>query len=186
VRARPLHSDVDGGAFSRGSLECPGDWMLFRRGIVRLHFSCAVSASLVCSGRVRRVLAVVRAVSLRDAGCTETAPVRMDATAFKLLERKRRFKRQTLEIAKRRILRREAASALASAYGVNLQRIYTIETQVTAAWQELHLPAGWSEITLVAPKALIAEFKSRSRAARKKLLRKTQRRIQSAGRAKAR
>ena len=87
----------------------------------------AVSASLVCSGCVRRVLAVVRAVSLRDAGCTETAPVKMDATAFKLLERKRRFKPQTLEIAKRRILRREPATALAAAYGVNLQRIYTIE-----------------------------------------------------------
>jgi len=58
----------------------------------------------------------------------------MDATAFKLLERKRRFKPQTLEIAKRRILRREPATALAAAYGVNLQRIYTIETQVTAAW----------------------------------------------------
>ncbi len=110
----------------------------------------------------------------------------MDATAFKLLERKRRFKPQTLEIAKRRILRREAATALAAAYGVNLQRIYTIETQVTAAWQELHLPAGWSEITLVAPKPLIAEFKRRSRAARKQLLRKTERRIQSASRTKVR
>ncbi len=108
----------------------------------------------------------------------------MDATAFKLLERKRRFKPQTLEIAKRRILRREAATALAAAYGVNLQRIYTIETQVTAAWQELHLPAGWSEITLVAPKPLIAEFKRRSRAARIKLLRKTHRRIQSARRSR--
>src|ERR1700733_4083191 len=68
----------------------------------------------------------------------------------------RRFKRRTLEIAKRRILRREPATVLSAAYGVNLQRIYTIETQVTAAWQELHLPAGWSEVTLVAPKPLIA------------------------------
>ena len=102
----------------------------------------------------------------------------MDATAFKLLERKRRFKPQTIEIAKRRILRREPATALAAEYGVNLQRIYTIENQVTAAWQGLHLPAGWSEITLVAPKPLIAEFKRRSRAARKQLLRKTERRIQ--------
>jgi hypothetical protein len=72
----------------------------------------------------------------------------MDATAFKLLERKRRFKPGTLEIAKRRILRREPATALAAAYGVNLQRIYAIEKQVTAAWQELHLPDGWSEIIL--------------------------------------
>ncbi len=110
----------------------------------------------------------------------------MDATSFKLLERKRRFKAQTLEIAKRRILHREPATALAAAYGVNLQRIYTIETQVTAAWQELHLPAGWTEATLVAPKSLVAEFKRRSRAARRKLLRKTGRRVQSAARVKAR
>jgi hypothetical protein len=108
----------------------------------------------------------------------------MDATAFKLLERKRRFKPQTIEIAKRRILRQEPATALAAEYGVNLQRIYTIETQVTAAWQELHLPAGWSEVTLVAPKPLIAEFKRRNRAARKQLLRKTERRILSARRSK--
>ena len=110
--------------------------------------------------------------------------MKMDATAFKLLERKRRFKTQTIEIAKRRILRQEPATALAAEYGVNLQRIYTIETQVTAAWQELHLPAGWSEITLLAPKPLIAEFKRRSRAARKQLLRKTDRRIQSSNRSK--
>ena len=110
--------------------------------------------------------------------------MRLDATAFKLLERKRRFKRQTLEIARRRILRREPATVLAAAYGANLQRIYTIEKQITAAWRDLHLPAGWSEITLVAPKPLIAEFKRRSRAAREQLLRKTQRRIQSALRPK--
>jgi hypothetical protein len=109
----------------------------------------------------------------------------MDATAFELLKCKRRFKAQTLEIAKRRILGREPATALAAAYGVNLQRIYTIETQVTAAWQELHLPAGWSEITLVAPKPIIAEFKRRARAARKQLLRKTERRVLSAGRSRA-
>ena len=52
-----------------------------------------------------------------------------------------------------------------------LQHIYTIERQVTAARQELHLPAGWSKITLVAPKALIAGFKRRTRAAVAKLLR---------------
>jgi hypothetical protein len=49
----------------------------------------------------------------------------LGASAFKLLERKRRFKPQTIEIAKRRILRREPATALAAEYGVNLQRIYT-------------------------------------------------------------
>lgn len=112
--------------------------------------------------------------------------MKMDATAFKLLERKRRFKPQTIEIAKRRILRQEPATTLAAEYGVNLQRIYTIETQVTAAWHGLHLPAGWSEITLVAPKSLVAEFNRRSRAARKQLLRKTERRLQSVSRPKAR
>jgi hypothetical protein len=83
-------------------------------------------------------------------------------------------------------LRQEPATALAAEYGVNLQRIYTIETQVTVAWQGLQLSAGWSEITLLATKQLIAEFKRRSRAARKQLLRKTERRIQVASRAKRR
>ena len=110
----------------------------------------------------------------------------MDAAAFKLLERKRRFKAQTLEIARRRILRREPATVLAATYRINLQRVYTIEAQVTAAWHELHLPAGWSEITLVAPKPLIAEFKRRSQVAREQLLRKTERRVQRVNRAKAR
>jgi TrfB plasmid transcriptional repressor len=95
--------------------------------------------------------------------------MKLDATAFKLLERKRRFKPQTIEIAKRRILRQEPATALAAEYGVNSQRIYTIEAQVTTAWQGPHLPVGWSEITLVAPKPLVAELKRRSRAARKQL-----------------
>ena len=179
MRSRRLYGDVDGGALSRSRVERPGARMLFRRCVVRFHFPCAVSTPLACAWRVGGFLDAVRVVSLRDAGYSEIAQVRMDATAFKLLERKRRFKPQTLEIAKRRILRQEPATALAAAYGVNLQRIYTIETQVTAAWQELHLPAGWSEITLVAPKPLIAEFKRRSRAARKQLLRKTERRIQS-------
>ena len=56
---------------------------------------------------------------------SRTARLAGGASAFKLLERKRRFKPQTIEIAKRRILRREPATALAAEYGVNLQRIYT-------------------------------------------------------------
>lgn len=108
----------------------------------------------------------------------------LDARGFKLLERKRRFKAKTIEIAKRRILRHESAKELAAIYGVNLQRIYLIEAQVMAAWRELHLPPGWSEVTLVAPKALIEEFKRRSRVARKLLLRKAQQRIQSTRRSK--
>jgi hypothetical protein len=111
--------------------------------------------------------------------------VRLDDTGFKLLQRKRRFKAQTLEIAKRRIVGQEPATKLAAAYGVNIQRIYTIEAQVMAAWRELHLPAGWSEITLVAPKTLIDEFKRRSRVARDQLLRKTQKRVQSVRRSKS-
>jgi len=110
--------------------------------------------------------------------------VKLDARGFKLLERKRRFKVQTIEIAKRRILRRQSAKELAVMYGVNLQRIYLIEAQVMAAWRDLHLPPGWSEVTLVAPKVLIAEFKRRSRVARKLLLRKTQERVQSTRRSK--
>lgn len=75
--------------------------------------------------------------------------MKMDATAFKLLARKCRFTPQTLEIAKRRILHREPATALAKAFGVNLQRVYCIEKRMINAWRELHLPPGWSDITLV-------------------------------------
>jgi TrfB plasmid transcriptional repressor len=110
--------------------------------------------------------------------------VKLDATALKLLTQKRRFNAQTLEIAKRRVLGEESATALAAEYGVNLRRIYAIEKQIIAAWRELHLPPGWSEISLVAPKSLIAEFKRRTLAARKELLRKNTRRIQASARSK--
>src|SRR5882757_5363312 len=52
-----------------------------------------------------------------------------------------------------------------------LKHIYTIERQVTAAQEELHLTAGWSKITLVAPKFLIAGFNRRMPAAVAKLFR---------------
>jgi hypothetical protein len=97
--------------------------------------------------------------------------VSLDAAAFKLIERKRRFRGQTLEIAKRRMLGGERASDLAAAYGVNLQRIYMIETQIAAAWQAMQLPEGWEEVTLVAPKDLIKEFLRRAQRAREKLSR---------------
>jgi hypothetical protein len=98
--------------------------------------------------------------------------VSLDAAAFRLIERRRRFRGQTLEIAKRRILNGERASDLAAAYGVNLQRIYMIETQVTAAWRELQ-PKGWEEVTLVGPKHLIKEFQRRVKMARERLSRET-------------
>jgi hypothetical protein len=99
--------------------------------------------------------------------------VSLDAAAFRLIERKRRFRGQTLEIAKRRLLNGERASDLAAAYGVNLQRIYMIETQVIAAWRELQLPEGWEEVTIVAPKHLIREFQRRAQMERDKLSRET-------------
>jgi len=110
--------------------------------------------------------------------------VKLDAAALKLVTQRRRFNAQTLEIAKRRLLSEEPATALAAEYGVNLRRIYAIENQIIAAWRELHLPPGWSEITLVAPKSLIAEFKKRSLTARKQLLRKNSQRIQLSARSR--
>jgi hypothetical protein len=95
--------------------------------------------------------------------------VLIDAAAFKLIAKKRKFKPQTLEIAKRRILDKEAAADLAHAYGVNLQRIYSIETQIAAAFQAERLPPGWAEATICAPKAMLAEFQRRAAAARKQL-----------------
>ena len=105
--------------------------------------------------------------------------MKLDARGFELLARKHRFKPQTLEIARRRILKHEPAKSLAAAFHVNLQRIYTIEQQIMEAWQGLHLPPGWAEVTLVAPKPLIKEFQRRSRAARTQLLRATERQLQS-------
>lgn len=105
--------------------------------------------------------------------------MKLDATALKLLTQRRRFNSQTLEIAKRRVLGEESATALAAEYGVNLRRIYAIEKQIIAAWRELHLPPGWSEITLAAPRSLIAEFKRRTQAAREQLLRENSRRIRA-------
>jgi hypothetical protein len=95
--------------------------------------------------------------------------VKLDEAAFKRLTAKRRFKGQTLEIAKRRMLNGESAPGLAAAYGINRKRVYTIEAQIKAAWEELQLPEGWSEVTLVAPQSLIEEFQRRASAAREKL-----------------
>ena len=96
----------------------------------------------------------------------------MDASAFELIERKRRFRKQTLEIAKRRILKGERAADLAAAYGVHPARIYAIEMLIAAAWEELKLPEGWEEVTLIAPKALIKEFQRRAADSHQKLARR--------------
>jgi hypothetical protein len=93
----------------------------------------------------------------------------IDEKDFERLERSRRFAPQTVEIAKRRLLKGERAAELATAYGLNFQRIYAIEMQITAALQELEVPAGWEEITVIAPKALCREIEVRVRAAREKL-----------------
>lgn len=95
--------------------------------------------------------------------------MKLDEAAFKLLETKRRFKGQTLEIAKRRMLHRESAPGLAAAYCINRKRVYTIEAQIIAAWEEIQLPEGWSEVTLAAPQSLIAEFERQAAAARRQL-----------------
>ncbi len=96
----------------------------------------------------------------------------LDAAAFEQLERRRRFSRQTLEIARRRFLGGERALDLAVAYGVKTQRIYDIEQQIRAAWAELRLPPGWVEVTLSAPKAMAKEFQRKAQLARKQLTRR--------------
>lgn len=96
----------------------------------------------------------------------------IDEAMFKLLESKRNFDPQTLEIARRRILHNENARHLQAAYGVNLPRIYAIEKQIMAAAHALRvgLPPGWGEMTLVAPKAMLREFARQAAAARKQSL----------------
>jgi hypothetical protein len=82
---------------------------------------------------------------------------------------KRRFSPQTLEIAKRLFLYRDAVKALSAQYGVNIPRVYAIRDTVAKAVKEERLPPGWEEVTLVAPKALIAEFQERIEEARARL-----------------
>ena len=93
----------------------------------------------------------------------------MDVDTFERLARARRFRPQTLEIARRRVLGGERAMDLAIAYGVNVQRIYGIERQIQAAAAQQRLPPGWAEATIVAPEALLREFQARAAAARAEL-----------------
>jgi DNA-binding XRE family transcriptional regulator len=95
--------------------------------------------------------------------------MKINEAAFAQIERHRKFSKLTLEIGRRRILRKERAADLASTYGVNQQRIYAIETQILAASRALRLPPGWDEVTLVAPKELIREFRRKAEAARDQL-----------------
>lgn len=112
--------------------------------------------------------------------------MKLDKTGFKLLERKRRFKAQTIEIAKRRILDQAPAVDLAKEYSVNVQRVYMIQDQVETAWSELSLPPGWAEVTIAAPKILIEEFQERCKEARIALLREIEQVIKTKAKPKKR
>jgi len=86
----------------------------------------------------------------------------MSTVTAEQLERiavKRRFSSQTLEIAKRLFLYRDAPRALSAEYGVILARVYAIRNAVTQAAKEERLPPGWEEVTLIAPKELIDGFR---------------------------
>ncbi len=96
----------------------------------------------------------------------------LDAAAFEILERRRRFSRQTLEIARRRFLDGERVLDLAIAYGLKTQRIYDIEQQIRTAWAELRLPPGWVEVTVAVPKAMAKEIQRKAQLARKQLTRR--------------
>jgi len=92
----------------------------------------------------------------------------MDGVTAEVLERlarKRRFAPKTLEIAKRLFLYHHPARGLSAEFGVNLARIYAIRNMVAQAAQDERVPPGWEEVTLVAPKALIEEFRGRIAAA---------------------
>jgi hypothetical protein len=91
------------------------------------------------------------------------------AEQLERIAKKRRFSTQTLDIAKRLFLYRDAAKALSVQYGVNIPRIYAIRDTVAKAVKEERVPPGWEEVTLVAPKALIAEFRGRVEEARAQL-----------------
>lgn len=83
---------------------------------------------------------------------------------------KRRFSEQTLEIAKRLFLYRDPPRALSAQYGVNLARVYAIRDTVSQAARQERLPPGWEEVTLIAPKELIEEFRERIAEAQARLM----------------
>ena len=88
----------------------------------------------------------------------------MNTVTAELLERiarTRRFSAQTLDIAKRLFLFNDPPRKLAAEYGVNLARIYAIRDSVSQAAQAQRVPPGWEEVTLIAPKELIEEFRER-------------------------
>ena len=88
----------------------------------------------------------------------------MNTVTAELLERiarTRRFSAQTLDIAKRLFLFNDPPRKLAAEYGVNLARIYAIRDTVSQAAQAQRVPPGWEEVTLIAPKELIEEFRQR-------------------------
>lgn len=88
----------------------------------------------------------------------------MNTVTAELLERlarTRRFSAQTLDIAKRLFLFNDPPRKLAAEYGVNLARIYAIRDSVSQAAQAQRVPPGWEEVTLIAPKELIEEFRQR-------------------------
>ena len=88
----------------------------------------------------------------------------MNTVTAELLERlarTRRFSAQTLDIAKRLFLFNDPPRKLAAEFGVNLARIYAIRDSVSQAAQAQRVPPGWEEVTLIAPKELIEEFRQR-------------------------
>lgn len=95
--------------------------------------------------------------------------MKLDAAAFERLARKRKFQPRTLEIARRLLVRGEKARELAHAYGLNIQRIYNIGMQVSAAYQAERLPPGWIEVTICGPEKMIRDFERKVAEARKRV-----------------
>jgi hypothetical protein len=88
----------------------------------------------------------------------------MDGVTAEVLERiarKRRFAPKTLEIAKRLFLYHHPARGLSAEFGVNLARIYAIRNMGAQAARDERVPTGWEEVTLVAPRELVEEFRRR-------------------------
>jgi hypothetical protein len=83
----------------------------------------------------------------------------IDLAQLERIAERRRFEDRTLEIAKRLFIHGEKPKRLSVEYGVNLQRVYAIRREILEAVKASTLPAGWDQITLVGPKALIAEIR---------------------------
>ena len=100
---------------------------------------------------------------------SERETLRLPAEAFDAVARRRRFQKQTVDIARRVLVDGEDPRDLAVAYGLSVSRIYAIAESVHHAVKARHLPPGWIEVTIAGPEQMVRHFQKMVAEARKRL-----------------